>query len=95
MGPATALHAITSWEEVPVFEGEASEAAFWAAHSVDIRLMGIRWSLTNPLIGDHPLRMDPKMLSRIKRLARSRYLVSKAIKQWLENIDQEMAEKGS
>ena len=39
MGTATAMHAITSWEEVPVFEGEASEAAFWAAHSVDIRLM--------------------------------------------------------
>ena len=39
MGTATAMHAITSWEEVPVFEEETSEAAFWAAHSVDMRLM--------------------------------------------------------
>jgi len=41
------------------------------------------------------LRMDPKMLSRIKRLARSRYLnYQSMIKQWLgERIDQEMAEK--
>jgi predicted DNA binding CopG/RHH family protein len=38
------------------------------------------------------LRMDPKMLSRIKRLARSRYLnYQSMIKQWLgERVEQEM-----
>jgi len=97
MGTATAMHAITSWEEVPVFEGEASEAAFWAAHSVDIRLMQdsvVAGSESSESV-TITLRMDPKMLSRIKRLARSRYLnYQSMIKQWLgERIDQEMAEK--
>ncbi|HCP38612.1 MAG TPA: hypothetical protein DIT98_12380, partial [Verrucomicrobiales bacterium] len=38
------------------------------------------------------LRMDPKMLSRIKRLARSRYLnYQSMIKQWLgERVESEM-----
>ncbi len=97
METATAMHAITSWEEVPFFEGEASEAAFWAAHSVDMRLMQnsvVAGSESSESV-TITLRMDPKMLSRIKRLARSRYLnYQSMIKQWLgERIDQEMAEK--
>lgn len=38
------------------------------------------------------LRMDPRMLARIKRLARSRYLnYQSMIKQWLsERMEQEM-----
>jgi len=41
------------------------------------------------------LRIDPRMLSRIKRLARSRYLnYQSMIKQWLgERLEQELHEK--
>jgi predicted DNA binding CopG/RHH family protein len=42
------------------------------------------------------LRMDPRMLSRIKRLARSRYLnYQSMVKQWLsERMEQELRDKG-
>jgi predicted DNA binding CopG/RHH family protein len=41
------------------------------------------------------LRMDPRMLARIKRLARSRYLnYQSMIKQWLsERMEQEIREQ--
>jgi predicted DNA binding CopG/RHH family protein len=41
------------------------------------------------------LRFDPRMLARIKRLARSRYLnYQSMIKQWLsERMEQEMREQ--
>jgi len=41
------------------------------------------------------LRMDPRMLARIKRLARSRYLnYQSMIKQWLsERMEQELRDK--
>ena len=41
------------------------------------------------------LRMDPRMLARIKRLARSRYLnYQSMIKQWLsERMEQELRER--
>jgi predicted DNA binding CopG/RHH family protein len=42
------------------------------------------------------LRMDPRMLSRIKRLARSRYLnYQSMVKQWLsERMEQEIRDRG-
>jgi predicted DNA binding CopG/RHH family protein len=42
------------------------------------------------------LRMDPRMLSRIKRLARSRYLnYQSMIKQWIsERMEQDLRERG-
>ena len=41
------------------------------------------------------LRMDPRMLARIKRLARSRYLnYQSMIKQWMsERMEQEIRER--
>ena len=41
------------------------------------------------------LRIDPRMLARIKRLARTRYLnYQSMIKQWLsERMEQEMRER--
>jgi predicted DNA binding CopG/RHH family protein len=41
------------------------------------------------------LRMDPRMLARIKRLARSRYLnYQSMMKQWLsERMEQELRER--
>ena len=34
-----ALNVISTWEEVPLFDGEQAEAAFWAENQVDLRLM--------------------------------------------------------
>jgi hypothetical protein len=85
---------ITRWDEVPLFDSEAAEAAFWAEAQVDVRLMqaslatgaGSTESVTITL------RMDPRMLARIKRLARSRYLnYQSMIKQWLgERLEDEL-----
>ncbi len=91
------MNVITSWDEVPLFDSEEAEAAFWAEAQVDLRLMesavaaggesGESVTIT--------LRMDPRMLARIKRLARSRYLnYQSMIKQWLsERMERELRER--
>lgn len=84
---------ITSWSDIPDFEDEAAEAQFWSDHELDGKLMAAsvhevdaRESTTITL------RFDPRMLSRIKRIARSRYLnYQSMIKQWLaERLESEM-----
>jgi len=88
---------ITAWEDVPLFDGEQSEAAFWAENQVDLRLMeaattaGLEASESVTI----SLRMDPRMLARIKRLARSRYLnYQSMIKQWLsERMEKELRDR--
>ena len=84
---------ITDWENVPQFEDEVAEAAYWAATSIAPRLMELALfrsgeSTESVTIS---LRMDPRMLSKIKRLARLRYLgYQSMIKQWLsERLEQE------
>lgn len=88
------MNAITDWEEVPLFDREEAEAAFWADNRVDVRLMESSIAASSEM-GESvtiTLRMDPRMLARIKRLARSRYLnYQSMIKQWLsERMEQEM-----
>ena len=91
------MNVITSWEEVPLFDSEEAEAAFWADTQVDLRLMEAAVAAA----GDSgesvtiTLRMDPRMLARIKRLARSRYLnYQSMIKQWLsERMERELRER--
>ncbi len=87
------LAVIRTWKEVPSFDNEEREGKFWATHQVDPRLMqmsihrnDVRESTTITL------RFDPRMLSRIKRIARRRYLnYQSMIKQWLsERMEQEM-----
>ena len=87
------MKVITRWSEVPHFESEEDEAAFWAGARLDVRLMNsvvlkadTRESTTITL------RFDPRMLARIKRLARSRYLnYQSMIKQWLsERLEKEV-----
>jgi len=92
-----ALESITNWEDVPLFDGEQSEAAFWMEHQVDLRLMeGAATSMSDGAESvTITLRMDPRMLARIKRLARSRYLnYQSMIKQWLsERMEKEMRDR--
>ena len=84
---------IANWEDVPIFDSEVAEADFWSENRPDLRLMegavaGMAEVSESTTI---TLRMDPRMLARIKRLARSRYLnYQSMIKQWLsERMEQE------
>ena len=92
-----ALESITSWEDVPLFDGEQVEAAYWLEHQVDLRLM--EGAATAMSEGSESvtitLRMDPRMLARIKRMARSRYLnYQSMMKQWLsERMEKEMRDR--
>ena len=87
------MNQISDWEEVPQFDDEAAEAAYWANTAVVPRLMGLSLAQSGEGIESVTisLRMDPRMLSKIKRLARSRYLgYQSMIKQWLsERMEQE------
>jgi predicted DNA binding CopG/RHH family protein len=91
------MNAISNWEEVPLFDREEAEAAFWADNRIDLRLMESAVAASSELSDSVTitLRIDPRMLARIKRLARSRYLnYQSMIKQWLsERMEQEMRER--
>ena len=91
------MRSIATWEDVPIFDSEEAEAEFWSENRPDLRLMeaavaGSSESLESVTI---TLRMDPRMLARIKRLARSRFLnYQSMIKQWLsERMEQEARER--
>ena len=84
---------IRTWSEMPHFENEEEEAKFWMVHQLDARLM--QTSMHRPDVRESTtitLRFDPRMLSRIKRIARRRYLnYQSMIKQWLsEHMEQEL-----
>ena len=91
------MNAISDWEDVPMFDLEEAEAAFWADTRLDVRLMERSVVVPTELADSVTitLRMDPRMLTRIKRVARSRYLnYQSMIKQWLsERMEQEMREQ--
>lgn len=91
------MQAVADWQEVPLFDSEEAEAAFWAENRIEVRLMEA--ATTASAEGSESvtisLRIDPRMLARIKRLARSRYLnYQSMIKQWLsERMEQEVRER--
>ncbi len=91
------MNAVGSWEEIPLFDSEEAEAAFWAENRPDLRLMemAVAAGSENTESVTITLRMDPRMLARIKRLARSRYLnYQSMIKQWLsERLEQEFRDR--
>ena len=88
----TLMNTIQSWSDIPPFADDESEAAFWLEHELAPKLMAS--SVHKPDTRESTtitLRFDPRMLARIKRLARSRYLNYKSMmKQWLaERIEEE------
>jgi predicted DNA binding CopG/RHH family protein len=90
------MKSFANWEEVPIFDSEDAEAQFWAEYRPDLRL--IESAVTNTSDAESvtiTLRIDPRMLARIKRLARSRYLnYQSMIKQWLsERMENEVRER--
>ncbi|MBU6411659.1 MAG: BrnA antitoxin family protein [Verrucomicrobia bacterium] len=91
------MRTFSSWEEVPLFDSEEAEAEFWSENRPDLRLMDAAMSDSMEASESVTitLRMDPRMLARIKRLARSRYLnYQSMIKQWLsERMETELRER--
>ncbi|MEO0018394.1 MAG: hypothetical protein RLZZ522_1677 [Verrucomicrobiota bacterium] len=86
------MNPIARWSDLPEFADEAEEARFWETHEMDGRLMAT--SVHEPDSRESTtitLRFDPRMLSRIKRIARSRFLnYQSMIKQWLaERLEDE------
>lgn len=87
------MRALTKWKDLPNFASEKEEVEFWRQTTLDARLMND--SMLKPDNRDSTtitLRFDPRMLARIKRLARSRYLnYQSMIKQWLsERLEKEL-----
>ena len=91
------MNAIANWDEVPLFDNEEAEAAFWLESRVDVRVMESAVAASGEASESITitLRIDPRMLSRIKRLARSRYLnYQSMIKQWIsERMETELRER--
>ena len=91
------MDVVVDWEDVPLFDSEEAEAEFWVESQIDLRLMESSVAVGSETTDSVTitLRMDPRMLSRIKRLARSRYLnYQSMIKQWLsERMEQELRER--
>jgi len=87
---------IERWSQIPDFEDEKEESLFWAGHGLDPRLMNASIQRQNVRESTTiTLRFDPQMLSRIKRLARHRYLnYQSMIKQWLsERLEEEVSKQ--
>ena len=87
------MKTIEKWDDIPEFASDKEEAEFWFQHSLDPRLMNA--SVQRQTVRESTtitLRFDPQMLSRIKRLARHRYLnYQSMIKQWLsERLEEEV-----
>jgi predicted DNA binding CopG/RHH family protein len=87
------LAVISDWESIPLFTNLEEEARFWEGHQIGLRQM--QTSLTSTDSNESTtitLRMDPRMLSRLKRLARQRYLnYQSMLKQWVaERLEKEL-----
>ncbi len=86
------MQVLSKWKDLPAFSSEEEEIEFWKETSLDPRLMnGSMLKNDNRDSTTITLRFDPRMLARIKRLARSRYLnYQSMIKQWLsERMEKE------
>jgi len=92
-----ATGSVSDWDDVPMFDSEQAEAIFWSENQVDLRLMESSAALGSESSESITitLRMDPRMLSRIKRLARSRFLnYQSMIKQWLsKRMEKELKDR--
>ncbi|MFT5882378.1 MAG: putative DNA binding CopG/RHH family protein [Crocinitomicaceae bacterium] len=86
------MNTIYKWSEIPEFQDDLEESAYWETHELDAKLMiGSVHERDAKESTTITLRFDPRMLSRIKRMARSRYLnYQSMMKQWLsERLEEE------
>ena len=87
------MNVINDFEKVPVFGSLEEEAQFWEQNQVSQRLMQLSLVRTDSNESTTiTLRIDPRMLSRLKRLARQRYLnYQSMLKQWVaERLEKEL-----
>ncbi len=88
------MNTLKSWDEVPAsFASETEETQFWQNHQIDARLMeGVLAGKDQTESTTITIRFDPRMLARVKRLARSRYLnYQSMMKQWIaERMEKEL-----
>ena len=87
------MKTINSWEEIPEFPNEEAEAKFWLDNELTAALMKASEHAPDSRESTTiTLRFDPRMLSRIKRIARSRFLnYQSMMKQWLaERLEDEL-----
>jgi len=87
------LDMITDWKEVTTFPSFEEESLYWETHQIHPSLLNealYRSSSTESTTIS--LRIDPRMLARIKRIAGQRYLnYQSMIKQWLaERLEKEL-----
>ncbi len=87
------MKSISSWTDIPNFETEEEEHEFWQNHELEPHL--IQGSIHAPDSRESTtvtLRFDPRMVGRIKLVARSRFLnYQSMIKQWLsERLEEEL-----
>ena len=91
------MNVVSTWEDLPLFDTEEAEAMFWAENRLDVRLMESTVVASSEISESISitLRMDPRMLARIKRLARSRYLnYQSMMKQWIsERMEGELRDR--
>lgn len=84
---------VEDWGKVPSFKSFKDEAEFWKAHQIDNALLQLAcFKADSPESVSITLRMDPRMLARLKRLSRKRYISYQSMmKQWLaERLEKEM-----
>ena len=86
------MKTISNWSELPDLPTEEEEAEFWMSYELSPGLMKASEHVPDSRESTTiTLRFDPRMLSRIKRIARERFLnYQSMMKQWLaERLENE------
>lgn len=87
------LEMISDWKEIGIFSSFEEESQYWQNHQIHPTLLNeALYRSASTESTTISLRIDPRMLARIKRLAGQRYLnYQSMIKQWLaERLEKEL-----
>ncbi|NJK92862.1 MAG: hypothetical protein HC904_14205 [Blastochloris sp.] len=91
------MEIITNWDQIPSFRSLEEERSYWLSHQLEARLIQqASVKSTGNESTTITLRMDPRMLARLKRLAGQRYLnYQSMLKQWVaERLEKELENRG-
>jgi len=87
------LKTLSDWSQIPSFTTVAEEAKFWEQNQLDGKMLQEACVKADSVESTTiTLRMDPRMLIRLKRLAGKRYLnYQSMLKQWVaERLEKEL-----
>jgi predicted DNA binding CopG/RHH family protein len=87
---------VEKWDQVPTFKTTEDERKFWLEHQLSTELMHSACMQSSGLESTTiTIRIDPRMLARLKRLAGQRYLnYQSMLKQWVaERLERELNQK--